>query len=222
MRKSIAGLAMAAAFASGCASSPPPLPDARDVLVRVVAEPTPNNAAEYKIPRSQVFVTGANFERSVLAGREDALAIRIDHLVVDRLREMHIGGATTDMPATVALIPKARLVRDGDMAKLVCTLEAQYSVGGMAHDFVHRVYSYTSPGARKLVGSGEGWTDNEGAAFDRIVKPAFVKLTDAFVADWQGRLARGKPYDLGGFIASVDGGGAFQTVVVTERSTSTH
>jgi hypothetical protein len=219
MRKAVATAVIAMAALAGCAASgPPPLPDARDVLLRVVAIPTPINPAEYRIPGSQVFVTGTNFERSALAGHGDALVIRLDLVVVDRLREKHIGGATTDSPATVALIPKARLVRNGDTATLVCTLEAQYSVGGMASDFVHRVYSYTDPRARKLVGSGDGWIDNEGAAFHAIVKPVFVKLTDAFLADWQGRLARGTPYDLGDFTATIDGAGSVQSVVLAERS----
>jgi len=208
----------AAVVAAACAAvEPPPLPNARDVLVRVVKEPRPDNPNQYMIAGSQVFVTGTNFDRGALAGREGALAMRIDHLIVDRLREAHIGGATTEYPETVALIPKARLIRDGDTAKLLCTLEAQYSVGGMSHDFVHRIYTYSAPQVRRLVGSGDGWTDNEGALFHSTVSRAFVNLTDAFIADWQGRLARGKPYETRDFAATVSSSGAVQTVVVMER-----
>lgn len=212
---------MVVALVAACASGAPPLPDARDAVVRVVRVPGPDNPAQYMIRGSQVFVTGTNFDRGALAGRDDALAIRIDELVADRLRERRVVQVATDSPAEVALIPKARLVRTGDSAQLVCTLEAQYSVGGMAHDFVHRIYSYTAPQARKLVGTGEGWTDHEGAAFQMAVRTAFANLTDAFIADWQGRLASGKRYDMGDFVATVSDGGSVQTVVVTERATVT-
>jgi len=186
---------IAAALMSGsvllaaCAGAPPPLPDARDTVVRVVARPDPDNPGEYMIRGSQVFVTRTNFDRAALAGREEALAIRIDEIVADRLRERRVGNAASDSPAQVALIPKARLVRSGDTARLVCTLEAQYSVGGMADDFVHRVYSYAAPEPRKLVDGGEGWTDHEGAAFQSTVRTAFVGLTDAFISDWQREMA---------------------------------
>ena len=215
----IAAAVAVAALVAGCAGAPagpPALPDVRDTLVRVVRVPAPDNAGEYMIPGSQVFVTGTNFDRGALAGREQAIAIRIDELVVDRLREARVGGASSDTPRLLALIPKARLVRNGNSAQLLCTLEAQYSVGGMADDFVHRVYSYSAPNARKLVGVGDGWTDHEGAAFHAVVRTAFLNLTDAFVADWQGRLA-GKRYETGAFVATVKGSGPVQTVVVTER-----
>jgi len=179
-----AAIALAGALA-GCASVPPPLPDPRDTLINVVAVPPPDNVLQYMIPHSQVFVTGTNFERSALAGREDALAIRLDHIVVDRLRAANMGGVLTDTPSEVALIPKARLVRDGDTAALVCTLEAQYSAGGMADSFVHRRYVFRDPRPRKLVDDGEGWTDNEGAVFQREARAAFEKLADDFVADWR-------------------------------------
>ncbi len=209
---------MATVLTAGCASSPPALPDPRDAVVRVVFRPTPDDAGQYMIRNSQVFVTRTNFDRRALAGRDDALAIRIDEIVVDRLREAGIVHVASDTPALVALIPKARLVRDGDHADLVCTLEAQYSVGGMAYDFVHRVYSYSAPRARKLVGTGDGWTDNEGAAFHAAVRTAFVNLTNAFIGDWRGRLARGKPFEMGDFVATVTGKpGTVQSVVVTER-----
>jgi hypothetical protein len=161
------------------------LPDPRDTLINVVAVPTPNNVLEYMIPRSQVFVTGTNFGRAALAGREDALAIRLDHIVVDRLRAANMGGVLTDTPSEVALIPKARLVRDGDRAALVCTLEAQYSAGGMADSFVHRRYTVSDPHPRKLVDDGDGWTDNEGALFQREARAAFEKLADELIADWR-------------------------------------
>jgi len=85
----------------------------------------------------------------------------------------------------VALIPKARLVRDGDTAALICTLEAQYSAGGMADSFVHRKYTYSDPRPHKLVDDGDGWTDNEGALFQRSARAGMEKLADQFIADWR-------------------------------------
>ncbi len=172
-------------LAACAAAGPPPLPDPRDTLINVVAVPTPENSLEYMIPHSQVFVPGTNFGRSALAGREGALAIRLDHIVVDRLRAAKMGGVLSDMPSEVALIPKIRLVRDGDTAALVCTLEAQYSAGGMAASFVHRKYAYSDPRPHKLVDNGDGWTDNEGALFQRSARAAIEKLADEFVADWR-------------------------------------
>jgi hypothetical protein len=183
--KVVSALLSGSLLLGGCAGGPPPFPDARDTVVRVVAKPDPHDPGEYMIRGSQVFVTRTNFDRGALAGRVVALAIRIDELVADRLRERRVGHAASDTPAQIALIPKARLVREGDTARLVCTLEAQYSVGGMADDFVHRVYSYAAPQPRKLVDGGDGWTDHEGAAFQAAVRSAFVNLTDAFVAEWQ-------------------------------------
>jgi hypothetical protein len=179
-----AAIALAGALA-GCAGVPPPLPDPRDTLISVVAVPTPDNILQYMIPHSQVFVTGTNFARGALAGREEALVIRLDHIVVDRLRAANMGGVLTDTPSEVALIPKARLVREGDTAALVCTLEAQYSAGGMADSFVHRKYTYSDPRPRKLVDDGDGWTDNEGALFQRSARAGMEKLADQFIADWR-------------------------------------
>jgi hypothetical protein len=188
--KLVAALLSGSLLLGACAGGPPPFPDARDTVVRVVARPDPRDPGEYMIRGSQVFVTRTNFDRGALAGREEALAIRIDEIVADRLRERRVGHAASDTPAQVALIPRARLLREGDTARLVCTLEAQYSVGGMADDFVHRVYSYAAPQPRKLVDAGDGWTDHEGAAFQSAVRAAFVGLTDDFIADWQRETVR--------------------------------
>jgi hypothetical protein len=179
---------LAVAALAGCASGgPPPFPNARDAVVRVVLVPQ-IEVGEYLIPGSQVIITGSVVS-SGLGARESALAMRFEDIITDRLKEARIGHATSVWPERVVLIPKARLQRNGDRATLLCTLEAQYSAGGMADSFVHRVYSYAAPQARPLVGTGDGWTDREGVPFQDATRTAFARLADAFIADWNGRLS---------------------------------
>ncbi|HUQ28287.1 MAG TPA: hypothetical protein VM051_06825 [Usitatibacter sp.] len=213
----LAALALAGIIAGCATGGPPPFPDPRDAVVRVVLAPAPE-AGEYRIPGSHVFISGSVVS-SGLGSREGALSQRFDDIITQRLRESRIGHAATVWPARVLLIPKARLAREADGAALLCTLEAQYSVGGMADDFVHRTYSYRAPRPKPLVAGGEGWTDREGEAFEAATHIAFEKLADAFVADWQGRLAPGKALDLGDFVAiDVSGASSRKSIVVKERS----
>ena len=233
----LAGILLAAVVAGCATGGPPPFPNAKDAVVRVVLIPQ-TEVGEYMIPDSQVLIAGS-IVTSGLGRREAALAVRFEDIITERLREARIGHATTVWPERVVLIPKARLQRNGDGATLLCTLEAQYSAGGMAHSFVHRVYSYAAAQARPLVGTGEGWSDREGVTFQDATRTAFIKLTDAFVADWNGRLAQANAspvrfrrgdmkdpvagrlvLDMGDYVAVADSpvGSSRQSVFVVERA----
>ena len=179
----IVSAALSVAVLSGCAGAPPPLPDAQDAAVRIVARPEPDYLGQFVIPNSQVIVSMP--DRLALAGHEGAFMIRADYIVADRLRAAQIAHVASDDPALIVLIPKVRLERHGDQASIACVLEADYSAGGMATSFVHRVYRYPISEPRPLIGHGNGWSDNEGATFHSFVQSAFAKLTDDFTADWR-------------------------------------
>jgi hypothetical protein len=180
--------AVVVAFLGGCAGGPPPLPDPQDAYVEVVAKPAPEHFGQYVIPNSQVLVS--MFDLGALAGHEGAFMVRADHVIVDHLRAADIVHLRSESAALITLIPKVRLLRHGDIASVACVLEAEYSAGGMADSFVHRVYSYPVSESRRLVGNGDGWSDNEGAKFHAFVRSAFGKLADDFTADWRRQAAQ--------------------------------
>lgn len=216
-RKTIALGFFVAALAAGCASAPPTFPDPRESVVTVSTR-TVEQGEQYAIPGSQVYLSGTSKmggmataatmgglfgygvgsavdqarNRLALEGREAALVVRYEELVAQRLREA--GGIQVgkmdDRSARVRLAPAANLIRTEKGALLMCTIEAQYSVAGVAAMFTHRTYRYVFPGVRPLVGSGDGWTDDGGARFREASQSAMKALADAFAADWNGRFAK--------------------------------
>ena len=123
---------------------------------------------------------------------EPALTVRVDGVLTQRLRSAGVPmGNTGDLRATLVLIPVTEVVASLKSSVVTCRLEARYGGGANPDPFVQRRYEYTAR-TRPLLGTGEGWVDNNGDAFKREVEVAFTALADAFAADWNGQFDTGE------------------------------
>ena len=134
--------------------------------------------------------------RAYLQGREDAIKIRFDALVADRLRA---AGIKVTLPASasasVLFEPRADLAVDDDgTTALACHLEARYGDWrGRAPPEPQRRYVLPYPERRPLFGAARGWLEDDARPLREATATCFDWLARVAAADWRGAFERARP-----------------------------